>query len=145
MHFLEEYLIKEVKPALGCTEPGAIAYCVSLAVSHLRDSIERVEVITSKNVYKNGMYVYIPGTGEKGNEVAAALGAICGDSSLQLEALKPCCAESVALAREMIDSGRVTVRCDTSRTGIYIEAIAKGSVHTSRVVIKDPHTRVVRI
>jgi L-cysteine desulfidase len=145
MHFLEEYLIKEVKPALGCTEPGAIAYCVSLAVSHLRDSIERVEVITSKNVYKNGMYVYIPGTGEKGNEVAAALGAICGDSSLQLEALKPCCAESVALAREMIDSGRVTVRCDTSRTGIYIEAIAKGSVHTSRVVIKDHHTRVVLV
>ena len=145
MHFLEEYLINEVKPALGCTEPGAIAYCVSLAVKYLAEPFESISVMTSKNVYKNGMFVGIPGTGEKGNEFAAALGAICGDSSLQLEALRSCCKDSVEKAREMIGTERVSVKCDTEQSGVYIEATVKGLAHSVRVVIKEQHTRVVLI
>jgi len=112
MRFLEQYLEKEVRPALGCTEPGAIAFCVALAASKLEGKTEKVHVTTSVNVYKNGMYVGIPGTNEKGNEFAAALGAICGDADLQLEALRPCRVESVGIAREMIDKGLVSVICD---------------------------------
>ncbi|HNS34801.1 MAG TPA: serine dehydratase subunit alpha family protein, partial [Mesotoga sp.] len=85
MRFLEEYLETEVKPALGCTEPGAVAFCTATAASKLEGSIRRISVVTSVSVYKNGMYVGIPGTNEKGNEFAAALGAICGDAALQLE------------------------------------------------------------
>lgn len=142
MRFLEEFLEREVKPALGCTEPGAIAFCVSLAVKELEEPVESLVVTTSTNVYKNGMFVGVPGTNEKGNEFAAALGAVCGDASLALEALKPCNESSVERARELIESGRVEVKCDTSQSGVFIEAIVKGASHSARAVIKGQHTAV---
>jgi len=78
-----------VTQALGCNEPGAIVFCFAKAASKFEGSIQNIKVITSVTVYKSGMYVGIPGTSEKGNEFAAALGAICGDSSFQLEVLSP--------------------------------------------------------
>jgi len=143
MRFLEQYLEKEVRPALGCTEPGAISFCVALAASKLEGMIEKVEVTTSVNVYKNGMYVGIPGTNEKGNEFAAALGAVCGDAGLQLEALRPCRIESVDLAREMIDKGLVSVICDQDLSGVFIEASVSNQNHSALCRIIDSHTNVV--
>jgi L-cysteine desulfidase len=143
MRFLEQYLEREVRPALGCTEPGAIAFCVAIAASKLEGKIEKVEVITSVNVYKNGMYVGIPGTNEKGNEFAAALGAVCGDAGLQLEALRPCRTESVVLAREMIGRGMVSVICDQDLSGVFIEASVSNQNHSALCRIIDSHTNVV--
>lgn len=143
MRFLEQYLEREVRPALGCTEPGAIAFCVAIAASKLEGKIEKVEVITSVNVYKNGMYVGIPGTNEKGNEFAAALGAVCGDAGLQLEALRPCRTESVDLAREMIGRGMVSVICDQDLSGVFIEASVSNQNHSALCRIIDSHTNVV--
>jgi len=102
-----------------------------------------VEVITSVNVYKNGMYVGIPGTNEKGNEFAAALGAVCGDAGLQLEALRPCRTESVDLAREMIGRGMVSVICDQDLSGVFIEASVSNQNHSALCRIIDSHTNVV--
>lgn len=143
MRFLEQYLEREVRPALGCTEPGAIAFCVALAASKLEGKVEKVEVTTSVNVYKNGMYVGIPGTNEKGNEFAAALGAVCGDAGLQLEALRPCRIESVDLAREMLDKGLVSVICDQDLSGVFIEASVANRNHSALCRIIDSHTNVV--
>jgi len=143
MRFLEQFLEKEVRPALCCTEPGAIAFCVALAASKLEGNIEKVAVTTSVNVYKNGMYVGIPGTNEKGNEFAAALGAVCGDAALQLEALRPCRIESVDLAREMIDKGQISVICDQDLFGVFIEALLSNQNHSVLCRIIDSHTNVV--
>ena len=145
MRFLEQFLEREVRPALGCTEPGAIAFCVALAASKLEGKTEKVHVTTSVNVYKNGMYVGIPGTNEKGNEFAGALGAICGDPDLQLEALRPCRIESVDLAREMIDKGLVSVVCDQDLSGVFIEATVSNHNHSVLCRIIGSHTNVVSL
>ena len=145
MRFLEEYLETEVKPALGCTEPGAVAFCTATAASKLEGSIRRISVVTSVSIYKNGMYVGIPGTNEKGNEFAAALGAICGDAALQLEALKPCRIESVESARKLIEDRAVSVRCDPDRTGVFIQAVVEDENHVVRCTISGSHTNVSMI
>ncbi|WP_367361623.1 serine dehydratase subunit alpha family protein [Mesotoga sp.] len=145
MRFLEEYLETEVKPALGCTEPGAVAFCTATAASKLKGSIRRISVVTSVSIYKNGMYVGIPGTNEKGNEFAAALGAICGDAALQLEALKPCRIESVESARKLIEDGAISVRCDPDRTGVFIQAVVEDENHVVRCTISGSHTNVSMI
>jgi L-cysteine desulfidase len=101
---LKEFLKEEVKPALGCTEPGAVALSVARACEELSDrNVESIEATVSSNIYKNGMYVGIPGTdGLKGNPVAAALGGLCGESALGLEVLKPCRPDHVKKAVAMV-------------------------------------------
>ena len=79
---LKEFLRSEVSPALGCTEPGSVALAVARACAELtdRDEIAAVRVTVSASIYKNGMAVGIPGTkGGRGNAIAAAMGAICGE------------------------------------------------------------------
>ena len=84
MPTLKEFLRSEVKPALGCTEPGAVALAVARACAELpdRNNVAAVRVTVSANINKNGMAVGIPGAGgARGNAIAAALGAICGEAS----------------------------------------------------------------
>ena len=92
-----ELVQKEVKPALGCTEPIAVALAVAKAAEILeeRNNINdrlgkdfRIEVQVSANILKNGMGVGIPGTGMVGLFIAAALGAVCGKSEYGLEVLQ---------------------------------------------------------
>ncbi|HCM18287.1 MAG TPA: serine dehydratase subunit alpha family protein, partial [Firmicutes bacterium] len=83
MFTIKEFLRSEVKPALGCTEPGAVALAVARACEELQDrsAIDSITVKVSDSIYKNGMAVGIPGAyGAKGNAVAAALAALCGKS-----------------------------------------------------------------
>ena len=84
---------REVKPALGCTEPVAVALAAARAREILssavsRDEDIRVNVEVSGNILKNGMGVGIPGTGMIGLRIAAALGAVCGNAGYGLEVLK---------------------------------------------------------
>ena len=88
---LKDFLAKEVKPALGCTDPGAVALAVARACKELPDKEEvaSIRVTVSASIYKNGMAVGIPGTkGARGNAMAAAMGAICGNPDLGLEVLR---------------------------------------------------------
>ena len=77
MFTIREFLRSEVKPALGCTEPGAVALAVARAKEEIGGSdIRSIHVVVSDSIYKNGVAVGIPGTeGLKGNAIAAALGA----------------------------------------------------------------------
>ena len=98
---LIELIHKEVKPALGCTEPIAVALAVAKAVDIISENCShcgdcplwrqtadfRITVEVSGNILKNGMGVGIPGTGMVGLPIAAALGAVCGDPALGLEVL----------------------------------------------------------
>ena len=103
----------EVKPALGCTEPIAVALAVARAAEALRDGcgLEPAEISAgvSPNILKNGMGVGIPGTGMVGLHVAAALGAVCGCSRYGLEVLHELCPKAVEKARELVKTGKVVI------------------------------------
>ena len=98
---LKDFLAKEVRPALGCTDPGAVALAVARACKELpvREEVASIRVTVSGSIYKNGMAVGIPGTrGARGNAMAAAMGAICGDPDLGLEVLRNSTAKDVEKA-----------------------------------------------
>ena len=75
-----ELIKKEVIPAIGCTEPIAVALCVAKAAETLGAKPEKIEVLLSANILKNAMGVGIPGTGMVGLPIAVALGALIGRS-----------------------------------------------------------------
>lgn len=79
---------REVVPAIGCTEPIAVALCVAKATETLGAKPEKIDVLLSANILKNAMGVGIPGTGMIGLPIAIALGALIGKSEYQLEVLK---------------------------------------------------------
>lgn len=90
-----ELIKKEVIPAIGCTEPIAVALCVAKAAETLGAKPEKIEVLLSANILKNAMGVGIPGTGMVGLPIAVALGALIGKSDYQLEVLRDCTPEAV--------------------------------------------------
>ncbi len=147
MFSLKEFLIREVKPALGCTEPAAVALATARANEELPpENIVSIEVNLSDNVYKNGIAVVIPGTGgARGNAIAAALGVLCGKSSYSLEVLKDCTLGDLEAAKKLLQEGRVTISCDPSKHGVYIHAKVTRGFHWASVLIVDEHTNVVEV
>lgn len=136
-------LHREVKPALGCTEPIAVAIAVARAASE-GDGVSGVEVRVSPNILKNAMGVGIPGTGLTGLPVAAALSVVCGKWEYGLEVLKDVNEAAVEAAKKFVDEGRVSVSIAGSHKMLYAEAVctfADGSV--SRCIIEDEHDSIV--
>ncbi|VBB07061.1 serine dehydratase alpha chain [Lucifera butyrica] len=139
-------LDKELLVALGCTEPAAIAYAAALAKQYVRaGAVSKVEIFASGNVIKNAMAVRIPGTGQSGMDLAAALGVIAGEPEQKLEVLSKMAASHLKQAKDMVASGRVTVSAAVSTKKLYIEAVVRSSNHYARVVIEDQHTQVVLV
>ncbi len=157
-------LHREVKPALGCTEPIAVALAVAKAVEIIMEHCTcpeggrscahfHIDVEVSANILKNAMGVGIPGTGMVGIPVAAALGAICGDASLGLEVLRNVTPEHVARARDMVAAKAVRVRVAETEHLLYVKATvtleesgrsasAEVSPH-AYAVIEDQHDAIV--
>ena len=112
----------EVIPAMGCTEPIAVALCVAKAKEILNTKPQKIEVLLSANILKNAMGVGIPGTGMIGLPIAIALGAIIGKSDYQLEVLKDCSPEAVELGKEMRDSNCISIPLNVaSYEQLYID------------------------
>ena len=144
-------LIKsEVKPALGCTEPIAVA----LACAKAREMVQElcpageytVKVQVSGNILKNGMGVGIPGTGMVGLGIAAALGVTCGKSAYGLEVLNDLCPKAVEKARKMLDEGRVEVKMSPDERLLYVKAevtVSGEETHCGMAVIADVHDRFI--
>lgn len=145
-----ELLHKEVKPALGCTEPVAVALAVAKACEILREageSVETLDVEVSGNILKNGMGVGIPGTGMVGLHIASALAVTCGKSDYKLEVLKDLTPESVALAKEMVDSKRVNILLANTPIKLYILAKAYNANKSvvASAVVQDNHDSIVSV
>ncbi len=148
MFTLKEFLRKEVKPALGCTEPGAVALAVARASQELasRDAISSVQVDVSDGIYKNGMAVGIPGAnGARGNEMAAAMAAISGNAAYGLQVLQDCTDATVAAATRMIEEQRVSIGCLPDKHGVYVEAIVKDLQHSASCIIDGDHSNIVKV
>lgn len=145
-----ELIHKEVKPALGCTEPVAVALAVARSCEALRDigaDVEKLDVEVSANILKNGMGVGIPGTGMIGLHIASALGATCGKSEYKLEVLKELGAKSIAAAKKLVEDKRVKISLSNTKSKLYIEATAfsKGEKHRATTMIKDDHDAIISV
>ena len=132
----------QVVPALGCTEPGAVAYAVARANELLGGKTQSLVVYVDKNVLKNGMGVGIPGTPERGIVFACALALVIGKSEKKLEALEGATPEDVEKAREIAASGAIDLRLKEDAPGLYIQVDAKNGDETSRVIIEKSHTNI---
>ena len=141
---VKDILRLEVAPALGCTEPVAIALGAAAAASMLASQeIESIEVRVDPNIYKNGVAVAIPGTpGLCGLDLAAAIGALGGDPAKGLEVLDPVDDPVVAAAVQLVQNGRVTVRLLSDRKGLRIETAVKGPGGMAESVIEEMHDRI---
>ena len=136
-------LRREVVPALGCTEPIAVSLAVARAREALGAPVSQVFVGVSANIYKNGMGVGIPGTGSTGLNLAAALGAVTGNSSDSLELLKGVNAESVAKARALLAGGRVSVGVTPDVEKLFVEAEVQDETgNRACCVIRSQHSHI---
>lgn len=134
----------EVVPAIGCTEPVAVALCAARAAELLGALPERVEVELSMNVLKNAMGVGIPGTGMIGLPIAIALGMMVGKSQYKLEVLKDVTPEAVERGKQYIDEGRISIKLkEDAPDGLYIKVVAHAEGRTEKAIICGTHTRFV--
>ena len=126
-------LIKqEVIPAIGCTEPIAVALCVAKATEILGCKPHRIEAHLSANILKNAMGVGIPGTGMIGLPIAIALGALIGKSEYGLEVLKECTPDAVEAGKRMIADEAISIKLKEGITEkLYIEITASGATTTA--------------
>ena len=143
-------LKQEVKPALGCTEPIAVALAVARSCELLRNisvEPELINVKVSNNILKNGMGVGIPGTDTVGLHIAAALGCTCGKSKYRLEVLKDVTDESVSKAREMVSKRKVTISLAETSEKLYVYAEVcsskKQGSHKAITIISGNHDSIV--
>ncbi len=135
----------EVVPALGCTEPIALALAVAKANEQLSNKVQTINACVSPNIYKNGMGVGVPGTGMGGLNIAAALGAICGKSADQLEVLKYVNPEYLAEAKQMIAEDKVRVSPMDTKQKLYIKATCSDGTNTAEVIIEDTHANITKV
>ena len=132
-----------VKPALGCTEPGAVALAASYAGQALgEDNPQRVEVSVDSNVYKNGVAVGIPGTGKVGLAIAAALGVLIKEPSLELSVLSRITPELLLEADSLIVENKIDISLNENQ-GLHIEVKVYGKKGWARAVIDGSHTNLV--
>lgn len=139
-------LEEELVPAMGCTEPIAVAYAAALARDALGCMPEHIEVLASANIIKNVKSVIVPNTGSlRGLPAAAAAGIVAGDAGRKLEVLSGVTAEQI----EQIKSFTQTMDCKVGQSHnehiFYIEIILTAKEHGSRSVIAGSHTGVTLI
>ena len=141
-------LHREVKPALGCTEPMAVALACAKAAELLGpqagEGLPDMDIEVSGNILKNGMGVGIPGTDKVGLHIAAALGAICGNSRYGLEVLRNVEPAHVLKAKEMVRAGKVQVRVAEDVPLLYIKATLRLGGSSAFAEIEGEHDRIVR-
>lgn len=137
---------REVVPAIGCTEPIAVALCVAKATETLGVKPEKINVWLSANILKNAMGVGIPGTGMIGLPIAIALGALIGKSEYQLEVLKDSTPEAVEAGKHFIDEKRISIALKPDITEkLYIEVRCEAGENWATAVIAGGHTSFVYV
>ena len=144
--FYDRILNAELKPALGCTEPIAIAFAAASARSYLDHMPESMNVRCSGNIIKNVKGVTVPNSsGMKGIETAALLGAVGGDSSLALEVLSTVTDDDRKRVSELLKKGICTVELAEGVAGLFIEVTAIYGKDSVSVTIENHHNEISRV
>ena len=141
MYTIKDILRIQVAPALGCTEPAAVALCAAAAGSLLSDrELKSMELWVDPGIYKNAFAVSIPGAqGAIGTNWAAALGFYGGDPNLKLQVLEPVAGDSMEMARRLIETGNVRINLLKDKEGIYIKCKLATADEVAEAVIEGSH------
>jgi L-cysteine desulfidase len=137
---------REVVPAIGCTEPIAVALCTARAAELLGCTPQKIDVKLSANILKNAMGVGIPGTGMIGLPIAVALGATIGKSEYELEVLRDVNPEAVENGKQYISENRIAISLKEGITEkLYIEINVSAGNETATAIISGGHTNFVKL
>lgn len=144
-NFLMENLNNTLALATGCTEPVAVAYSSAVARAQLSGELELLEITVDPGIYKNGIYVGIPGIKERGIEVAAALGVVIGNPEKKLRIFEDISEESLKKALNIIANDRIKVNIKENCNRLYIETKLHTKGGKVRVITLDNHTNIYSI
>ena len=136
---------QEVIPAIGCTEPVAVALAAAKAAETLGAKPAKIEVFLSANILKNAMGVGIPGTGMVGLPIAIALGSLIGKSAYGLEVLRDLTPDALAEGKQMIESKCIHIALKENVDKLYIEVNCSVGEDTSKVIICHEHTNIIYV
>ena len=138
---------KEVVPAIGCTEPMAVALATARATEALGSRPAKIKALLSANILKNAMGVGIPGTGKIGLPIAIALGALIGKSEYQLEVLRDLTLETLEEGKTYINEKRIDISLkDDITEKLYVEIICTSADgRSSSAIIAGSHTNFVYV
>lgn len=142
MEELTRLIREDMKPALGVTEPGAIAFAAARAKAETEGEVLRVEVALNSGMYKNAYTCGIPGSDAYGNLQAAALGVVAADPAKGLESLDGITDADNEAAAKMVRDGRVHVALDHMGSEITIDATVCTETDTCSVHIRGTHTHI---
>ena len=146
MSILSEILEHDVFPALGCTEPIAVAYAASAAGKALEGDVTEVHISVDPGVYKNGFAVAIPNThGERGNLIAGVLGALIQQPDLRMEIMSGVTEDILKQAKRLVRTPQVDIACDRSKELLYIDVFLRSKRDSARAIIEGSHTNLVRL
>ncbi|MBR4389686.1 MAG: serine dehydratase subunit alpha family protein [Prevotella sp.] len=135
---------RQVVPAVGCTEPAAVALGVAKATELLGCTPEQIHIWLSANMLKNAMGVGIPGTGMIGLPIAVALGALVGKSAYGLEVLRDVDRAAVERGKKYMAENRILIALEEHDPDkLFIRVVCQTNGHESEIVIKGEHTRFV--
>ena len=137
---LIKILKQQVKPAIGCTEPIAVALAVACAKKYIGGEMLGINILVSPSIFKNGFSVTIPGTTKTGNAYAAALSYICGDSDLGLEVLRDSTEEDYMEAEKILPL--VNIKFDMHLEGVYVSADIETTEGVASAVISESHDNI---
>lgn len=139
-------LEKELVPALGCTEPIALAYAAAKARQVLGKCPQHIIAYCSGNIIKNVKGVIVPNSGrQKGIEIAVALGAVAGDADSGLEVLESVKPKDVEIAKKLVDEGFCSCKLAEGVDNLYIRIYAEAETENSEVIVSERHTNIVKI
>ena len=134
-----------MRPALGVTEPAAIAFAVATAREHTTGTLQEAHVVLNSGMYKNAFTCGIPNSNEVGNAHAAALGYVAADASKGLECLDSVTNKHNVLAKKLLADGKITVSMGEISSNIYIHVTLATDNGAATVTIKDAHTNITEI
>ena len=145
MHELSALIKKDMVPALGVTEPGAISFCVAKAKSYAKGELLHLNVAMNSGMYKNAFTCGIPNSKEVGNVFAAALGYVAGNPDKGLESLANVTPADNVIAQRLIDEGKITVALSGISSRIFMEATLETTESKVLLTIRDTHTNITKI
>jgi len=141
-----EILKQELVPAMGCTEPIAVAYCAAKARSILGELPDKIEIYASGNIIKNVKSVIVPHTGGlRGMEAAAAAGAFCGQENRGLEVISGVTEEQIGTLSQYMGKVQFVVSPLESGHVLDLKVVVHSREHSAAVHIADEHTNILSI
>nr|AGF93439.1 inner membrane protein [uncultured organism] len=132
-------------PALGCTEPIAIAYSTASAAQKVDGKLEKIKIRVNRNIYKNGLRVGIPGTGKTGLYIAAALGYLIGDPAKELEVIEGVNNQDIKRAEDLLNENKIEIDIVEGLERLFIESIIITDKNKARAITIDKHLNITEI